>query len=61
VLSRVYDSNSRNFVQEQFKIIESVGRVPGYKARNKYTGLQLNTENKTIKQKCFEHVRIMTK
>jgi len=51
VLSRVYDSNSRTFVQEQFKIIESVGRVPRYtKARNKYTGLQLNTENKTIKK-----------
>jgi hypothetical protein len=53
VLSRVYDSNSRNFVQEQFKIIESVGRVPGYKARNKYAGLQLNTGNRTIKTKMF--------
>jgi len=60
VLSRVYDSNSRTFGQEQFKIIESVGRVPGYKARNKYIGLQLNTENKTIKTKCFQHLVVMT-
>jgi len=53
VLSRAYDSNSRTFVQELFKIIESVGRVPEYKARNKYADLQLNTENKTIKTKMF--------
>ena len=53
MLSRVYDSNSRTFVQEQFKIIESVGRVPVYKARNKYTGLQLNTENRIIKTEIF--------
>ena len=53
MLSRAYDSNSRTFVQELFKIIESVGRVPEYKARNKYADLQLNTENKTIKTKMF--------